>query len=131
MVIDVKRLKYAGKDECSFCFEYQADNSLITLPGATFAAPVTVTGTLRLAGGDVYVEGELSYELDAHCSRCLKETKYFGHAEFDEDFSEDADGEDDRYPFSKGLVDLTKMVNDTLILSFPYVVYCDEDKEEE
>ena len=26
---------------------------------------------------------------------------------------------------------LTKMVNDSLILSFPYVVYCDEDKEEE
>ncbi len=131
MVIDVRRLKYGGKDECSFCFEYNADDSLLTLPNASFARPVSVVGVLSLNGDEVYVDGELSYRLNAKCSKCFDDTVYFGRAEFSETFSEDADGEDDRYPFAKGLVDLTKMINDALILSFPYTTYCEAHSDEE
>ena len=31
MVIDVKKLKFSGKETCSFHFEYEADDSAITL----------------------------------------------------------------------------------------------------
>ena len=123
MVIDVRKLKNSGKDGCSFCFEYLPDNSLITLPHSSFKRPVTVTGELELAGDKVYANGEISYVLET--------TEYRGLTHFDEAFSDDPnDKEEDFYPFSKGLVDLTKMVCDSLVISFPYTVYCEKDEKE-
>ena len=132
MVIDVRKLKNSGKDGCSFCFEYAADGSLITLPYASFKEPVTVTGELELAGDKVYVNGEISYVLIAPCSRCGEKTEYRGLTRFDEAFSDDPnDKEEDFYPFSRGLVDLTKMVCDTLVISFPYTIYCEKDQQDQ
>ena len=132
MVIDVRKLKNSGKDGCSFCFEYAADDSLIPLPYASFKEPVTVTGELELAGDKVYVNGEISYVLIAPCSRCGEKTEYRGLTRFDEAFSDDPnDKEEDFYPFSRGLVDLTKMVCDTLVISFPYTIYCEKDQKDQ
>ena len=50
MVIDVRKLKYSGKDECTFLFEYEADNSTITLPNADYEGKVIVNGRLTLDG---------------------------------------------------------------------------------
>ena len=126
MVIDVKKLKYSGKDTCSFHFEYEADNSAITLPDAVYSAPVSVTGTLTLGGNAVFVDGEIAYSLNAKCSRCLADVIFHNVVEFDEMYSENKDDED-AYLYSKGLVDLTEMVNEKLLVSFPYSVLCKED----
>lgn len=125
MVIDVKKLKYSGKDVCSFHFEYNADDSAITLPDAVYSAPVSVTGTLTLGGNAVFVEGEIEYSLNAKCSRCLDDVIFHNIVEFDERYSEDKT-DDDAYLYAKGLVDLTDMVNEKLLLSFPYSVLCKE-----
>ena len=125
MVIDVKKLKYSGKDVCSFHFEYDADDSATTLPDAVYSAPVSVTGTLTLGGNAVFVEGEIEYSLNAKCSRCLDDVIFHNIVEFDERYSEDKT-DDDAYLYAKGLVDLTDMVNEKLLLSFPYSVLCKE-----
>lgn len=125
MVIDVKKLKYSGKDVCSFHFEYDADDSAITLPDAVYSAPVSVAGTLTLGGNAVFVEGEIEYSLNAKCSRCLDDVIFHNIVEFDERYSEDKT-DDDAYLYAKGLVDLTDMVNEKLLLSFPYSVLCKE-----
>ena len=125
MVIDVKKLKYSGKDVCSFHFEYDADDSAIILPDAVYSAPVSVTGTLTLGGNAVFVEGEIEYSLNAKCSRCLDDVIFHNIVEFDERYSEDKT-DDDAYLYAKGLVDLTDMVNEKLLLSFPYSVLCKE-----
>ncbi len=125
MVIDVKKLKYSGKDVCTFHFEYDADDSAITLPDAVYSAPVSVTGTLTLGGNAVFVEGEIEYSLNAKCSRCLDDVIFHNIVEFDERYSEDKT-DDDAYLYAKGLVDLTDMVNEKLLLSFPYSVLCKE-----
>ena len=126
MVIDVKKLKFSGKETCSFHFEYEADDSAITLPDAVYSAPVSVTGTLTLGGNAVFVEGEIAYSLNAKCSRCLADVIFHNGVEFDETYSENKDDED-AYFYSKGLIDLTEMVNEKLLLSFPYSVLCKED----
>ncbi len=126
MVIDVKKLKFSGKETCSFHFEYEADDSAITLPDAVYSAPVSVTGTLTLGGNAVFVEGEIAYSLNAKCSRCLADVIFHNVVEFDEMYSENKDDED-AYFYSKGLIDLTEMVNEKLLLSFPYSVLCKED----
>ncbi len=126
MVIDIKKLKSSGKSECSFHFECELQSDVITLPDAEFSKPVSVTGRLTLSGKTVIVEGEIEYVLSAHCSRCLTETEYRAVVEFDEEYSEDKE-DVDAYIYSKGLVDLTEMVREKVILSMPYSVYCKED----
>ena len=126
MVIDVRKLKYSGKDECTFLFEYEADDSNITLPDAKYDGTVKVNGKLFLDGKTVFVEGEIEYSLSTVCSRCYDGVIFHNIVEFNEEFSENSDNED-AYKFSKGLVDLTEMVEEKLLLSFPYSVYCKDD----
>lgn len=126
MVIDVRKLKYSGKDECAFHFEYEADSSTITLPNAEYNGKVNVNGRLILDGKSVYVDGEIEYSLSTLCTRCLTGVIFHNVVEFDEEYSETEDGED-IYKFKKGLVDLAEMVEEKLMLSMPYSVYCKED----
>ena len=126
MVIDVRKLKYSGKDECSFHFEYDADSSVIALPDAEYKGKVQVNGTLTLNGKSVFVYGEIKYEISTLCTRCLTGVVFQNVVEFDEEYSETEDG-DDIYKFKKGIVDLTEMVDEKLMLSIPYAVYCKDD----
>lgn len=126
MVIDVKKLKRSGKESCSFHFDYEADDSAITLPDAEYSRPVSVNGTLTLGGNEVWAEGEIEYFVSTKCSRCLDDVIFHNIVEFDETFSED-DNADSAYLYSRGLVDLTEMVNEKLLLSFPVSVLCKED----
>ncbi|MBQ4099690.1 MAG: DUF177 domain-containing protein [Clostridia bacterium] len=126
MVIDVRKLKYSGKDECSFHFEYDADSSVITLPDAEYSGKVQVNGTLTLSGKSVFVYGEIKYAISTLCTRCLTGVVFQNVVEFDEEYSETEDGED-IYKFKKGLVDLSEMVDEKLMLSIPYAVYCKDD----
>ena len=126
MVIDVKKLKRSGKESCSFHFDYEADDSAITLPDAEYSTPVSVNGTLTLGGNEVWAEGEIEYFVSTKCSRCLDDVIFHNIVEFDETFSED-DNADGAYLYSRGLVDLTEMVNEKLLLSFPVSVLCKED----
>lgn len=126
MVIDVKKLKRSGKESCSFHFDYEADDSAIILPDAEYSRPVSVNGTLTLGGNEVWAEGEIEYFVSTKCSRCLDDVIFHNIVEFDETFSED-DNADGAYLYSRGLVDLTEMVNEKLLLSFPVSVLCKED----
>ena len=126
MVIDVKKLKRSGKESCSFHFDYEADDSAITLPDAEYSRPVSVNGTLTLGGNEVWAEGEIEYFVSTKCSRCLDDVIFHNIVEYDETFSED-DNADGAYLYSRGLVDLTEMVNEKLLLSFPVSVLCKED----
>lgn len=126
MVIDVKKLKRSGKESCSFHFDYEADDSAITLPDAEYSRPVSVNGTLTLGGNEVWAEGEIEYFVSTKCSRCLDDVIFHNIVEFDETFSEDNNA-DGAYLYSRGLVDLTEMVNEKLLLSFPVSVLCKED----
>ena len=124
MVIDIKRLRLKGKRGCSFHFDYEADDALLTLPESSFSGAVSVTGELEVDGEDVFVNGEISYSINTVCSRCLTPTVYEKVVPFDEKFSP---SDDEAYPYYKETVDLTDMVNDKIILSLPYAVYCKDD----
>ena len=126
MIIDVRKLKYSGKDEQSFLFEYEPDSSAITLPNAEYSKPVSIRGTLTLGGKSVFVDGEIEYSISTECSRCLEGVIFHNVVEFDEEFSETENGED-VYKFKKGLVDLTQMVEEKILLSLPYSVLCKDD----
>ncbi|MBR1867109.1 MAG: DUF177 domain-containing protein [Clostridia bacterium] len=127
MVIDVKKLKFSGKDEQTFHFEEEFDDELITLPDAKFSSPVSVTGTLTLGGNEVYAEGEIEYSVEGVCSRCAESAVFQKVITFDEVYSDSDDADPETYPFAKGLVDLSEMVKEKIVLSMPFAFFCKDD----
>lgn len=126
MIIDVRKLKYSGKYDSTFEFEYFPDEELITLPGAVLNGPVIVAGTLALHGDDVYVDGAVSCKIVGECARCLNRAEHEFTSNFSVVYATVRQDEDD-YLYTRGLVDLTPAVNDVLLSDFPLVIYCNEN----
>ncbi|MBO4251351.1 MAG: DUF177 domain-containing protein [Clostridia bacterium] len=120
MIIDLNAIKRSGKTEESFFFEYDADIE-IALPDAELLEPVSVQGTVFIAGNTAEVEGEIVYTLKGSCTRCLADTEKTYAVEFSESFGE---GE---YPIVNGKIDLTKPVDDIIIMNTPVAFLCRDD----
>ena len=126
MVIDVRKLKFSGKTETDFQFDYPVTPDKLTLPGAEIDGAVKVTGVLELHGNDVYVDGTIACTIVGECARCLKETR----VDFKEDFSviyATTRQDEDDYLYVNGLVDLKLAIDDLMLISLPTVIYCRED----
>jgi uncharacterized protein len=125
MIIDLKKIKRSGKDSEDFYFEYQPELELIDIPNAKLCVPVKVTGTVALTGEhSCYIDGEIDFSVEGECTRCLKETSNRYVAEF----SEAADSmAEDCYPVKNDTVDLTKIVDDVILINQPVSFLCSED----
>ena len=125
MILDLRELKAKGKDESSFYFEYQPQTELVEIPSVVIDAPVRITGTVTLTGRhSAYIEGEIVYTLKGSCTRCLKQTE----KTYSEGFAEDVSSDNpDGYPLKNDTVDLTKIVEDTILTNLPFNFLCKED----
>lgn len=126
MIIDVKKLKLAGKTQGEFEFSYIPKTNLLTLPNAVIDGTVNVKCSLILQGNDVYSDLTVGCTIVGECARCLKEARYKFLKEASVRFVV-SDPEEDDYLYKKGLVDLTEAVNDIIITEEPSVILCKED----
>lgn len=128
MKIDIGKMKRTGKTEEEFSFEFQPDPNLITLPNASFDGLSIVEGKIYLTdGADVFVEGEIKWTLTGECSRCLEKATATFDIPFKEDFT--PDGKEGTYQYKTGIIDLTKAVEDNIIMNMPMKLLCREDCE--
>ncbi|MBQ3219579.1 MAG: DUF177 domain-containing protein [Clostridia bacterium] len=125
MIIDLKKIKRSGKDSADFYFEYEPELDLIEIPNAKLVVPVTISGSVTLTGEhSCYVDGEVVFSIKGECTRCLKETLN----RYVIEFSECADSEaEDGYPVKNDTVDLTKIVDDVILMNEPVSFLCKED----
>lgn len=125
MIIDLKKIKRSGKDSADFYFEYEPKLDLIEIPNAKLVVPVTISGSVTLTGEhSCYVDGEVVFSIKGECTRCLKETLN----RYVIEFSECADSEaEDGYPVKNDTVDLTKIVDDVILMNEPVSFLCKED----
>ena len=126
--IDVRKLnaqkKYFGRME----FDYDAPASLIEIPLVKFSAPVKVCFDYDLYEDDAFeIRGNVSFAIEGQCSRCLKEAKQTVEGELNALFEDSKDYED--YPYSGGVVDLTRALGDAIMASMPFSLSCGEDCE--
>ena len=126
MIIDVRKLKFNGKLESDFSFEYQKTGELPGFYGIVLDGPITVSGTSILQGDDVYVDGTLKCKIVGECARCLKSVVFDWVSEFSAVYAVIRQDEDD-YLYTNGKVDLTPAVEDAILTSLPTVIYCKED----
>ena len=124
--IDVRKLnaqkKYFGRME----FDYDAPASLIEIPLVKFSAPVKVCFDYDLYEDDAFeIRGNVSFTIEGQCSRCLKDAKQTVQGELNALFEDSKDYED--YPYSGGVVDLTRALDDAIMASMPFSLSCGED----
>ena len=126
MIIDIRKLnaqkQYTGEME----FEYSAPETLIAIPFVQFASPVKVAFAYELYEDDsLEIRGTVTYRLEGQCSRCLNPATMEVQGELDAYFEARSDFED--YGYTNGKVDVTKAVEDAIMLSMPFSLSCGED----
>ena len=125
MIIDLKKLRTSGKTESSFYFEYAPETQLSDIPQTEILSPVKVNGTVTLTDmHSAYIDGEISFTLKGECTRCLGDAEREYIAEFAEQVEEN---NDDGYSVINDKVDLTKIVDDRIILNLPINFLCKDD----
>lgn len=125
MILDLKKIKRSGKDSSSFFFEYSPESELIDLPDAKIVLPISVSGAVTLTGEhSAVVDAEVVYTISGNCTRCLNETT----KDYAVKISESVDNDNpDGYPIKNDMVDLTKIVDDAIMINNPTNFLCKED----
>ncbi len=125
MIIDLKKLERSGKETSAFYFEYTPEENLSGIPDTEIAPPIKVTGEVTLTDThSAYIEGEVVYTLTGACTRCLSQTE----KEYSVDFGEQVVVDNpDGYSVVNDKVDLTKIVDDLVIMSLPTNFLCKDD----
>lgn len=126
MRLDLRKLKRTGKDKTDFYFEYQPEVNLSeSIPESKILLPIKVSGSVTLTGEhSAYVEGEVAFTIEGECTRCLEQTT----ATYTVDFSEAvSDQPDEVYPLINDTIDLTKIVDDVILMNVPVAFLCSDD----
>jgi uncharacterized protein len=128
-LVDLKRTEGATKD---FSFSAGMEQTLeVGLVSVPVGRQITVHGQLQSVGEGVLVTGEFHTEVDAQCSRCLKQTNSPVEARIEElyIYSDKAEGYDqqDVLFIHQEMVDLDQPIRDGLILEQPLIPLCDPD----
>ena len=124
MLIDLKKIRASGKEEENFFFEYNPTENLVGLPDATLSL-IKINGKVFLTGRhSAYLEGEISYSITGDCTRCLTTTTKDFVVEFNEELEmNNLEG----YTIKNDIIDLTKIVDDRIIMNDPVNFLCKED----
>lgn len=111
---------------------YNFDVSFMPQPGvlnnelAGFDKKTRLYGVYYYTGGNVHVEGKLSYKINYPCDRCLKNVKYDREIDFDEIFYKHPESYE-FYSYHGDEIDLTKPASDYIALDLPVGIVCRED----
>ena len=125
MIIDLKKLKRSGKQESEFFFLYEPQENLIELPDAKIAEPIKINGTISLTGEhSAYVEGQVDFRIQGSCTRCLSETEKGYFLDFGESVEQN---NPEGYELKNDMVDLSKIVDDLIMINSPITFLCKED----
>lgn len=128
MIIDLRKIKQSGKGEEDFYFEYLPDADISTIPSVQIKPPVKVLGKVILTSDkSAVIEAEITFTLSGECTRCLSFTEKTYTIDFEDVFETAAT--DGAYEIVNDKIDLSKPVNDALILEMPLSFVCKDDCE--
>lgn len=125
MILDLRDIKRKGKDSIDFFFEYAPEKELAGASFLEVLAPVIVEGTATLNGEHgAFIDCDVTFKIKGSCTRCLEETEREYGAEIRELCDKDTE---DGYPVINDRIDLTKMVDDVILMNLPVSFLCKED----
>lgn len=125
IVLDLtKPLANCGK-EFPFCGEFSADSSLLPYPDSVLQK-VSLNFSVVFRNPNVSVAGKIVCDVVGRCDRCLDDVHKKFVLDFNQTFFKDV-AEDDGYVYSGSKLDITKAVEDEIVLSLPTLLLCNEN----
>ena len=125
MILDLRDIKKKGKDSIDFFFEYVPEQSFSDASFLDVVSPILVEGTITLSGEhSAFIDCDVTFKVKGSCTRCLEETEREYVAELRELCAEDSE---DGYPVIHDRIDLSKMVNDVVLMNLPVSFLCKDD----
>lgn len=110
-----------------FCEKVSLDSSLLPYPNAKLSG-VEVDFSVTAASSDVEVEGNIVCNVEGLCDRCLDDVQKQFVLQFSQLFVKEETAEDgDCYVYSGSKLDVTKAVEDEIVLSLPTLLLCKEN----
>ncbi len=86
------------------------------------------TGRIVNLGGLLKLSGDLHFEFNANCLRCLKQVHTESDIKVEESFVEVSKSDDvEAYTFEGNVVDIDKPLMDNIILALPMKTICSDD----
>ncbi len=128
MVIETAvMLKHVG-EPIPFQFEEQCPEMDFGREPVEIDKPLIFEGESRLRNDVYLVDGELKVHYKAQCARCLKPLEREMDLEVHEEFARyEMEDNPDRYLFQGPEIDLTQMIEDTILLHLPLRHLCDDN----
>ena len=128
MKIDIRKLNTQKRYNGEMEFSYEVPMELMPIPFVSFDGPAKVTFIYDLYEDDSFeIRGTVVFGLKGQCSRCLKDASVKVEGVLDAYFQPTKDAED--YSYFGGIVDITKAVEDAIMVAMPYTLSCDSDCE--
>ncbi len=95
--------------------------------GFELTGDLEFAGTLTNTDGILHLDGRLKANYSSACYRCLSTVSKTLDLKIREDFISSADvGQSDMYPFEGKVLDISKALNDNIILYLPMKQLCSE-----
>lgn len=107
-----------------FCGKFVLDGDLLPYPNAKLNE-VSVAFDVTFTNPDVEVEGQIVCVVSGCCDRCLEETKRSFKLSFFQTFKKNPS--EDEYGYDGSKLDVTKAVQDEIVLSVPTLFLCKDD----
>jgi uncharacterized protein len=135
MIVDLSSIQRSATE---FAFEVEEGGFDLGDEPARIDGPVSVSGTLTVAEGQVRIDGRIVGSLQLDCTRCLAPVPAPLHIEFTDTFvapeqmARSTEGEvsaGDLYEdaLSGSEIDLADLVREQILLSIPTRIFCRED----
>ncbi len=95
--------------------------------GCIIDGDISFSGTLTNNNGILHLDGHIDASYRSECYRCLSEVKTALALKIKEDFINSADvGDTDMYPFEGKILDISRALNDNIILNLPMKHLCSD-----
>lgn len=125
IVIDLtEHLANCGK-KISFCADFLPEDGLLPYPDAK-VINVSLNLFVTYLNPHIYVCGSLTVFVEGSCDRCLEKVAESFVLNFDQTFYKDI-AEEGCYPYFDSKLDITKAVQDEIVLSMPTLLLCRPD----
>jgi len=128
--IDIASLKKEKKDQIDLNFTVNLDTIDYYGDQIKIPSPITAMGTFYVVEDSVYISCRIEAKLVMNCSRCLQPTEYLLGEKIDAELVPEGDREDgadeleDLILYQQGIVDLEKVVKESILMNIPYQMLC-------
>ena len=127
MKIDVSKIVKAEGAFQDVNLELSLDKIDFSGQEYVFVSPLEISGVIKNAGGNLYLDASVKSKFITGCARCLKELTIDFDYDISECFSSGEIDEDSIFlPIVSNTVDIKSVVEDNFCTSVPFVFLCSE-----